>query len=259
MQTENMIIDTHCHLYLDEFKSDINEVIKRAEHEGVKKFYLPAIDSSEIENILLLENKFPGKCIAMMGLHPCYVKENYSDELAIVKDWLSKRKFAAVGEIGLDFYWDKTFATQQHEVFHQQIELALQFDLPIVIHSRNAMQESIDVAKEYTSKGIKGIFHCFGGTVENANEIIDAGFYLGIGGVLTYKKSGLADVLEQIDLRHIVLETDSPYLTPVPFRGKRNESSYLKYVIAKLAEIKKVSVEEIANITTANAKKIFGL
>ena len=206
-----MIVDTHCHLYLDEFKNDIAEVIKRAENEGIHKFYLPAIDSAEIENMLLLETKFPGKCMAMMGLHPCYVKENYLKELAVVKDWLAKRKFAAVGEIGLDFYWDKTFVTQQYEAFRLQIELALQYNLPIVIHSRDAMQECIDVVKEYKSTGIKGIFHCFGGTVENANEIIDAGFYLGIGGVLTYKKSGLAEVLDKIDLKHIMLETDSPY------------------------------------------------
>ena len=254
-----MIVDTHCHLYLEEFKNDITEVIKRAEQEGVNKFYLPAIDSTEIENIILLEKKFPGKCIAMMGLHPCSVKENYVEELAVVKDWLAKRKFAAVGEIGLDFYWDKTFVLQQYEAFRMQIALSVQYNLPIVIHTRNAMQETIDVVKEYTSVGLKGIFHCFGGTLENANEIINAGFYLGIGGVLTYKKSGLAEVLDKIDLKHIVLETDSPYLTPVPFRGKRNESSYLKYVVEKLAEIKKVSIEEVAAITTANAEKIFGL
>ncbi len=254
-----MIVDTHCHLYLDEFKNDITEVIKRAEYEGVNKFYLPGIDSTEIENMILLETKFPGKCIAMMGLHPCYVKENYQQELAVLKNWLAKRKFAAVGEIGLDFYWDKTFVTQQYEAFRLQIELSLQYNLPIVIHTRNAMQETINVVKEFVPAGVKGIFHCFGGTVENANEIIDAGFYLGIGGVLTYKKSGLAEVLDKIDLKHIVLETDSPYLTPVPFRGKRNESSYLKYVIEKLAEIKKVSIEEIAIVTTANAEKIFGL
>jgi len=253
-----MIVDTHCHLYLDEFKNDINKVIKRAEDEGVHKFYLPGIDSSEIENMLLLETKFPGKCMAMMGLHPCSVKENYLEELAVVKDWLTKRKFAAVGEIGLDFYWDKTFVQQQYEAFRMQMGLSLQYDLPIVIHTRNAMQETIDVVKEFVPVGIKGIFHCFGGTVENAKEIIAAGFYLGIGGVLTYKKSGLAEVLEQIDLKHMVLETDSPYLTPVPFRGKRNESSYLKYVVEKLAEIKKVSVEEVAGITSMNAEKIFG-
>ena len=259
MQTENMIVDTHCHLYLDEFKDDIDGVIQRAAAAGVQKFYLPGIDSAEIENMLLLENRFPGKCFAMMGLHPCSVKENYLEELAVVKDWLSKRKFAAVGEIGLDFYWDKTFVKQQYEAFRLQIELSLQHNLPIVIHTREAMQETIDVVKEYVPAGVQGIFHCFGGTIDHANEIIRAGFYLGIGGVLTYKKSGLAEVLEKVDLKHMVLETDSPYLTPVPFRGKRNESSYLKYIVEKLALIKNVSTDEVAAITTANAEKIFGL
>ena len=254
-----MIVDTHCHLYLNEFKNDITAVIKRAADEGVNKFYLPAIDSAEIENMFLLESNFPKKCFAMMGLHPCSVKENYLDELAIVKGWLAKRKFAAIGEIGLDFYWDKTYVTQQYQAFRLQIEWSLQYNLPIVIHTRNAMQETIDVVKEFVPQGVRGIFHCFGGTVENAKEIIAAGFYLGIGGVLTYKKSGLAEVLEQIDLKYMVLETDSPYLTPVPFRGKRKESSYLKYIVEKLALVKNISTEEVAAITTANAEKIFGL
>ena len=254
-----MLIDTHCHLYLDEFKPDIKEIISRAEAAGVKKFYLPGIDSSEIDNMLLLEERFPGKCMAMMGLHPCTVKENYQDELIIVKEWLSKRKFAAVGEIGLDFYWDKTFIEQQYEAFRMQIELSLQYELPIVIHTRNAMQETIDVVKEFVPGGARGIFHCFGGSYENAKEILDAGFYLGIGGVLTYKNGGLAEVLDKIDLKYMVLETDSPYLTPVPFRGKRNESSYLKYIVEKLATVKKVSAEEVGKITSFNAQKIFGL
>ncbi|HQW93016.1 MAG TPA: TatD family hydrolase [Ferruginibacter sp.] len=254
-----MLVDTHCHLYLDAFKNDIATVISRAEAEGVQKFYLPAIDSSEMENLFLLESKFPGKCIAMMGLHPCSVKENYLDELAIVKDRMAKRKFAAVGEIGLDFYWDKTFTKQQYEAFRAQIELSLEYKLPIVIHTRNAINETIDVVKEYVPMGIRGIFHCFGGTLEQAEAIIDAGFYLGIGGVLTYKKSGLAEVLEKIDLQYMVLETDAPYLTPEPFRGKRNESSYLKYIAARLALVKNVPVEEIEGVTTANAEKIFGL
>jgi TatD DNase family protein len=254
-----MLIDTHCHLYLDEFKPHITEVITRAEAAGVKKFYLPGIDSTEIDNMLLLEEKFPGKCIAMMGLHPCSVKENYRDELTVVKEWLSKRKFAAVGEIGLDFYWDKIFTEQQYEAFRMQIELSLQYNLPIVIHTRNAIQETIDVVKEFVPGGVRGIFHCFGGSYENAKDILDAGFYLGIGGVLTYKNAGIAEVLDKIDLRHVVLETDSPYLTPVPFRGKRNESSYLKYIVEKLAGLKKVTVEEVGNITSYNAQKIFGL
>jgi TatD DNase family protein len=254
-----MIIDTHTHLYLGDFAADIDAVIERAGKEGVEKFYLPAIDSTETDNLLALENKYPAKCFAMMGLHPCSVKENYKDELAMVYDWLQKRKFAAIGEIGLDFYWDKTFTTQQYESLHQQIKWALQFELPVVLHTRNATQETIDVIKEYNGRNLHGIFHCFSGTLQNALDIIDMGFYLGIGGVITYKNSGLAEVVKEINLKHIVLETDSPYLTPVPFRGKRNESSYLKYVVAKIAEIKNISIEQVADITTKNAGKAFKL
>lgn len=253
------LIDTHCHLYGEEFLPDLDAVIERARVEGVQKFYLPGIDSSAIDAMLNLEERFPNRCIAMMGLHPCYVKENYKQELAIVEQWLAKRKFAAVGEIGLDFYWDKTFATEQYEAFRIQMEWAIAYNSPIVIHTRNAMQETINLVKEYVPKGIRGIFHCFSGSYESAQEIINAGFYLGIGGVLTYKNAVLAEVLQKIDLKHLVLETDAPYLTPVPFRGKRNESSYLKYVVTKLSEAKNVSVEEVAAITTANAEKIFGI
>ncbi len=252
------IIDTHCHLYLEEFKDGLDGVIERAEAEGVDTFYLPGIDSTVIDDMLAMEERYPGKCKAMMGLHPCYVKENYKDELAVVRGWLEKRRFAAVGEIGLDFYWDKTFTDAQHEAFRTQIEWSLEFDLPIVIHTRNAMQETINVVKDYTARGVRGIFHCFSGSYESALQIIGAGFYLGIGGVLTYKNAGLPEVLAKIDVQHLVLETDSPYLTPVPFRGKRNESSYLKYVIAQLADVKGMTVAELAAVTTANAQKIFG-
>lgn len=253
------LIDTHCHLYSEEFEPDIEDVLDRATAMGVEKFYLPAIDSTCIDAMVNLEKKYPGKCIAMMGLHPCYVKENYKDELALVQQWLGKRKFAAIGEIGLDFYWDKTFVKEQEEAFNIQMDWAIEYKLPIVIHTRNAMQETINLVKAYAPKGINGIFHCFSGSYESAREIIKAGFYLGIGGVLTYKNAGLAEVLEKIDLEHLVLETDAPYLTPVPFRGKRNESSYLTYVVTKLAAIKNCSEEEVAAITTANAEKIFCL
>ena len=253
------LVDTHCHLYAEEFEIDLDAVLQRAFSEGVGKFYLPGIDSASIASMLTLENKFPGKCIAMMGLHPCYVKENFQQELTIVKDWLDKRHFAAVGEIGLDYYWDKTFAAEQVLAFRSQIEWSIDLGLPIVIHTRNAMQQTVDIVKEYAPKGLRGIFHCFSGSYETACEIIDAGFYLGIGGVVTYKNSGLVDVLSKIDLKHLVLETDAPYLTPVPFRGKRNESSYLKYVVEKLAAIKNCPVEMVATITSANAEKIFGL
>ncbi len=254
-----ILTDTHCHLYSDEFAADIDAVIQRAQAEGIGKFYLPGIDSTSIAAMMGLEKRYPAKCMAMMGLHPCSVKENYKEELRIVHDWLGKRNFAAVGEIGLDYYWDKTFVAEQAEAFKTQIEWSIQYGLPISVHTRNAMQETINIVKEYVPKGVTGIFHCFSGSYENAQEIIKAGFYLGIGGVLTYKNAGLAEVLSKIDLQHFVLETDAPYLTPVPFRGKRNESGYLKYVIAKLAEVKKCSVEEAAAITTANAEKIFVL
>lgn len=252
------LTDTHCHLYAEEFAGDINGVIERAEQEQVNQFYLPAIDRSTHDNMLLLEEKYPGKCKAMMGLHPCSVNGNYMQELKMVEEWLAKRKFVAVGEIGLDFYWDKTFTEEQYTAFRKQIELALHYQLPIVIHTRNAISETIAVVKEYAGRGLKGIFHCFGGTYAEAVTITGLGFYLGIGGVVTYKNSGLAALLERIDLRHLVLETDAPYLTPVPFRGKRNESSYLKYIVEKIAEIKKCTIEEVAAATTENAKKIFG-
>ena len=252
------IIDTHCHLYLPEFETDIGEVIQRAESEGVTRFYLPAIDSETTGVLLKLEETYPGKCLAMMGLHPCSVKQNYHDELRLVEDWLAKRPFAAVGEIGLDYYWDKTFAAEQVKAFHRQIEWALEYKIPIVIHSRESLPDCIGIVKEHQKGNLGGIFHCFSGSYDQAMAIIEQGFYLGIGGVLTYKKAGLAEVIKDISLEHIVLETDAPYLTPVPFRGKRNESSYLKYIAEKLAEIKGVSKEEVARITTANAQKVFG-
>ena len=251
------LVDTHTHLYLKEFSEDINEVIKRAEKEGVNKFYLPAIDSSETAAMFDLEKKFPDKCIAMAGLHPCSIKENYKEELDKVEKLLSERKFVAIGESGLDFYWDTTFTKEQYEALKIQAIWALQYNVPLVLHTRNAMQETIDVIKLYSKKGLNGIFHCFSGTMQNAKDIIDIGFLLGIGGVITYKNSGLAEIIKDIDLSHIVLETDAPYLTPVPFRGKRNESSYLKYVVEKIAAIKNITAEEVADETSKNAEKIF--
>ncbi|MEO6454297.1 MAG: TatD family hydrolase [Ginsengibacter sp.] len=251
------LIDTHTHLYLEDFTSDIDQIILRAFNEGVDKFYLPSICSKEIDAMLQLENKYPGKCFAMMGLHPTSVKENYKNELMIVNDWLQKRKFAAIGETGLDFFWDKTFTHQQYESFNQQLEWSLQYNLPVVIHTREAMQETIDVVKKFSSKKLRGIFHCFNGNYKNAGDVINAGFLLGIGGLITYKNAGVAETIKEIDLAYIVVETDAPYLSPVPFRGKRNESSYLKYIIKKLAEIKNIEEEEVAAITTANAEKLF--
>ena len=253
-----IFIDTHCHLYLSEFKTDLDKVIENANNAGVEKFYMPAIDSTVINELLATENNYPGKCFAMMGLHPCSVKENYKDELAIAENWLAKRAFVAIGEIGLDFYWDTTFVKQQYEAFETQMQWALNKNMPIVIHTRNAMQQTIDFVKPFAAKGLRGIFHCFGDSYESAKQIIDMNFLLGIGGVLTYKKSGLDEVIKQIDLKHIVLETDAPYLTPVPFRGKRNESSYIKIIAEKLAAVKNISLDEVAAVTTANAEKIFG-
>ena len=253
-----MLVDTHCHLYLEEFAADIPEVIQRAEDEGVKKFYLPSIDRETFPALLGLEARFPGKCIAMTGLHPCSVKEQFLDELAFMQQALQKRKFTAIGEIGLDFYWDRTFEQQQYEAFRTQMGWAKEHGLPIVIHSRQSMAETIQTVKEEQNGRLRGIFHCFNDSYDSARQIIDLGFYLGIGGVVTYKKSTLPEVVGKVGLSHLVLETDAPYLTPVPFRGKRNESSYLKYVVERIAGIKSVSVEEVAAVTTDNAGKIFG-
>jgi len=252
-----MMIDTHCHLYLDDFDADRPAIIERANTESVGRFYLPAIDSSIITRMLKMEQDYPGQCFAMMGLHPCSVKENFEEELQIAEQWLARRKFAAVGETGLDFYWDKTFTAQQYTAFRTQVGWAKKYNIPVVIHSRQSTPECIDVIKEMHDASLTGIFHCFGGSLEEARQITELGFYLGIGGVLTYKNSGLAGVIEKLPLDNIVVETDAPYLTPVPFRGKRNESAYLKYVVQKIAELKNISIEEVAEITTANANKLF--
>jgi TatD DNase family protein len=253
------LIDTHTHLYLEDFNKDIDEVIRRAEAEGVSQFLLPAIDSAVTEDMFVLERRFPGKCLAMAGLHPCSVKENYTDELERVQASLEQRKFVAIGETGLDFYWDKTFSREQYESLKMHAEWAIHYDLPLVLHTRNAIQETIEVVKLYKGRGLKGVFHCFSGSVESAKEIIDQNFLLGIGGVVTYKNSGLAEVVQNIPLDNLLLETDAPYLTPVPFRGKRNESSYLTYITKKIAEVKNMEVKEIAAQTTMNAVQLFNL
>ena len=254
-----MLIDTHSHIYLSEFDSDRAEMLIRAEKEGVNLVLMPAIDTSSHEAMLKSEKDFGEKCLSMMGLHPCSVKENFQDELKIVKEYFEKRKFVAVGETGLDFYWDLTFTKEQYQSFQTQIELALQYDIPIVIHSRNSTDECIQVIKQNQKGNLKGVFHCFSGNLEQAKQVIDLGFYLGIGGVVTFKNSGLDKVMKDVDMKHVVLETDAPYLAPVPFRGKRNECSYLKYVVEKLSEIKDISKEEIEKITTVNAKELFSI
>lgn len=252
------MIDTHTHLYSDTFEQDIDQVIQRAVSHGVAKFYLPAIDSETHEAMVALEEKYPGRCVSMMGLHPCSVKENFREELEICRQWLKKRKFVAIGEIGLDYYWDTSFKNQQQEAFEIQIGWALEFRIPIVIHSRNSMEETISTIEKYKGRGLRGIFHCFTGDSSQAERIVENGFYLGIGGVVTYKNGGLDKSLENIGLEHLVLETDSPYLSPVPYRGKRNESSYLVHVAEKLAILKRTTVQEVDRITTANAQNIFG-
>jgi TatD DNase family protein len=252
------LVDTHSHIYLGEFDDDRNHMIEIAGREGVMKIIQPAIDSSTHRLMLDTETAYPGKCFSMMGLHPCSVKENYEEELVIARTWLGQRTFKAVGEIGLDFYWDTTYTDQQYRAFHQQIMWALEYDLPIVIHSRNSIDECINVVTEHQQGKLKGVFHCFSGNAEQAGKIIGLGFYLGIGGVLTFKNSGLDKVMETISLDHVVLETDAPYLAPVPFRGKRNEPGYLKYVVEKLASIKNFTLTEVADTTTKNAENLFG-
>lgn len=251
------LIDTHSHIYLPDFKEDIVGVLQNAENEGVEKILLPAIDNSTHEQMLELEKMAPEVCLAMMGLHPCSVKENFREELKIAREHLDKRKFVAIGETGLDFYWDKTFTAEQYIAFNEQIEWAKEFDIPVVIHSRNSIDECIDVIKEQQDGRLKGVFHCFSGNEEQAGKIIDLGFYMGIGGVATFKNSGLDKVMKEIDMKHIVLETDAPYLAPVPYRGKRNEPAYLKYIVTKISEIKGISTEEVADYTINNSIQLF--
>jgi TatD DNase family protein len=253
-----LLTDTHTHLYAAEFDADRRQVVENAIAAGVSKFFLPNIDSSSVQGMLALCNEFPSNCFPMMGLHPTSVKEGNVEELQLVYDLLKKHKFYAVGEIGIDLYWDKTFFTQQQLVFDRQIKWANEFSLPIVIHSRNSFDEIVNVLEKNKKQNPHGIFHCFSGTREQAEKAIALGFKLGIGGVLTYKNSGLDKAIAGIDMKHLVLETDSPWLTPVPHRGKRNESRNITLVAQKLAELKNISMEEVAEITTRNAEEIFG-
>ena len=252
-------IDTHAHVYAPELASDIELVIKNAISTGIEKILMPAIDSASLEAMLKVEQQFPDHCIAMMGLHPCYVKEDYQEELALVETWLTKRKFIAIGEIGLDYYWDKTFAKEQQLVFETQMQWALDMQLPIVIHTRNAMGETIELVKPFAKKGLRGVFHCFSGSKESAEQIIGMGFHLGLGGVLTYKNAGVAEAIKEIPMEFLVLETDAPYLAPVPYRGKTNEPAFMLEVAKKLAEIKSMPLHEIAESTTNNARMLFGI
>jgi TatD DNase family protein len=252
-----MIIDTHTHLYDEETIESQDAHINRAIQAGVHKMYMPNCDSSTIEGMMGIARRFSENCFPMMGLHPCYVKENYKDELAIVEEQLAKIKFSAIGEIGLDFYWDKTFAHEQKLAFEQQIDWALAYDLPIVIHSRSSTQECLDIVKRKQNGKLVAIFHCFSGTPEQAQRVADLGGYIGIGGVVTFKTSNLPEVLRAVSLENVVLETDAPYLAPVPYRGKRNESTYLPLIAQRIADVYEMPLEAIEKATTANAEKIF--
>ncbi len=254
-----IFLDSHTHIYLSDFDADRAAMLQRAADIGVERVLLPAIDSETHARQLEVEAAFPDVCQSMMGLHPCSAKENVEAELQIVRQYLEQRAFVAIGEIGLDLYWDKAHLDQQYLAFERQIEWALELDLPIVIHSRESMDRCIEVVKKFQNGKLRGVFHCFSGSVESAKRIIDLGFYLGIGGVVTYKNAGLPAVIAQLSLDHLLLETDAPYLTPVPHRGKRNEPVYLKIIAEKIAEAKFCSVAEVALKTTANARQLFRL
>ncbi|MBP7272369.1 MAG: TatD family hydrolase [Saprospiraceae bacterium] len=252
------LIDTHAHLYSERFDDDRNGMVQRALATGVERMYLPNVDSQSIQGMLALEEAFPQHCFAMMGLHPCSVDANYKKELAIAEKWLADRPFCAVGEIGIDLYWDKTHISEQKSAFITQIHWARELNIPFIIHSRESIDEIIKIVDAEQDGNLRGIFHCFSGTVEQAYIIQQLGFLMGIGGVLTYKKADLPEVVKQVPLTALVLETDAPYLPPTPHRGKRNESAYLTLIAEKLAEAKQTTIEEVAAVTTANALQLFG-
>jgi TatD DNase family protein len=255
-----IFIDTHTHLFSPSFNEDRTDAVQRAINAGVDKLLLPNIDVESISAMYDLCNQFPENCFPMMGLHPGSVDENWEKNLLVIKEHLFTRKNLAVGEIGMDLYWDKTFQDAQAQAFRQQISWAKELKLPIIIHAREAFEEIFDIVDELNDDSLRGIFHCFTGTLEQAQKIQEyGGFMLGLGGVLTYKKSGLDEVVKDIPLDMIVLETDSPYLPPTPHRGKRNESAYLIHIAEKLAEIKQMKLTEVADLTTANARQMFNL
>jgi TatD DNase family protein len=254
-----ILTDTHTHLYAEEFDLDRKDMMTRALQQGVRRFFIPAIDSHHTDLMYLLERDYPEQVHLMMGLHPCYVKDNYQEELNHVEEQLKSRKFVAIGEIGIDLYWDKTTLPQQIVTFKKQIQLAKTYKLPIVIHSRDSFDVVFEVLESEKSPDLYGIFHCFTGSHEQALQAISYNMKLGIGGVVTFKNGKVDAFLNQIPLEHIVLETDAPYLAPVPFRGKRNESSYLRLVAEKVASLYNISLEEVARITTENSKKVFGI
>ena len=254
-----ILTDTHTHLYSSQFQEDRNEMMQRAIEAGVSRLFVPSIDSTYTQKMYDIESQFPDNVFLMMGLHPTYVKENYLEELAFVETELERRKFYAIGEIGMDLFWDKTFLNQQQHAFQHQIQLAKKYKLGINIHCRDAFDETFEVLESEKATDLFGIFHCFTGDLDQAQRAISLGMKLGIGGVSTFKNGIIDQFLHKIDLQHIVLETDSPYLAPAPHRGKRNESSYTLLVAQKLAELYDLPVSEIARITTENSKAIFGI
>lgn len=250
-------IETHAHIYLEQFKDDIDEVIDRARESGVEKIYMPNVDSTTIDDMLELEQRYPDYCVPMMGLHPCSVKNDFQKELYLVEEWLNRRDFVAVGEIGTDLFWDKSFFEQQKEAFNIQSNWAIEKKVPIIIHCRDSMDENIQLVEDLPESDIRGIFHCFSGDLDQANRICNLGFKIGIGGVATFKNGGLTPVLEEVSLSTMVLETDSPYLAPVPNRGKRNEPAYLQLVAKKIADAKGIDLDEVAQVTSEVATNIF--
>lgn len=254
-----MLIDTHAHLYEKRFRDDFDQVMARAHARRVKRIFLPNVDSETAPDLVALCHQYPGTFYGMMGLHPCSVKDDYKEELEKVFAWFEKEKFYAVGEIGIDLYWDKTHLKEQIDAFSFQLHKSLEFGLPVAIHCRDAFDEIFGVVHSPEFKNVRGIFHCFSGNAEQAQKLVDLGYYLGIGGVCTFKNGGLDVALKDIPLEKMVLETDAPYLAPVPYRGKRNESSYLLEIAERLADIKETSVEKVARITTENANHIFGV
>lgn len=253
------IIETHAHIYSTQFDEDRNAAIERAKSEGVSKILMPNVDVESIEVLHKSEENYPGYCVAMMGLHPCSVKEDYKEQLATIEGHLNKRKYIAVGEIGLDYYWDLNYKEAQIDAFKTQIEWGIEQDLPIAIHSREANADVIKILKEYKGSGLRGVLHCFSGNAEEAKELVELGFYLGIGGVLTFKNSGLKDAIREVAPEHLLLETDCPYLAPMPNRGKRNEPSFIKFVLQHLSELYMMHEKELAKITTQNANDLFKL
>ncbi|HLN52779.1 MAG TPA: TatD family hydrolase [Lentimicrobium sp.] len=252
-------IDTHTHLYLEEFVHDRKETVQSAIDKGVSRMLLPNIDSTSISSMLELADEYPGNCLPMIGLHPTSVKAGYLDELAVVEKWISERRFYAIGECGIDLYWDTTYSYEQEFVFRHHIDLALTYDLPLVVHIRESFNQVIEILKDVNKSDLRGIFHCFSGSVEQAKQAIKYGFSLGLGGVITFKNNKMQETLKHIGLEHLVLETDAPFLAPVPYRGKRNEPAYIPLIANMLAGIKGISIEEVAEATTANAERIFRL